>query len=106
MTTQADLDAYFAQLQNLSRTGEVFMGAANIPMRYTALGMMPDPQWARMRAELDSRPSGDGHNTPVNLEQEIQRAGGAISLNQAQQLRGYPGSTPGQRSGGPGGDRG
>lgn len=96
MTTQADLDAYFAQLQNLSRTGEVFMGAANIPMRYTALGLMPDPEWVRMTSDLDTRPAGDGyHPNPTNWANEIQRAGGALTLNQAQQQRGYPGITQG-----------
>jgi hypothetical protein len=94
MTTQADLNAYVQQLQGLG-TGQV-MWMNGVPMRYTAQGMMPDPQWTQMTDALDSRPGGDGHNTPVNWQQQIQNVGGAISLNQAQQNAGYPGSTPGQ----------
>ena len=104
MTTQADLNAYVQQLQGLG-TGQV-MWMNGVPMRYTAQGMMPDPQWTQMNDALDSRPGGDGHNTPVNWQQQIQNVGGAISLNQAQQNAGYPGSTPGQRSGVPGGGGG
>jgi hypothetical protein len=101
MTTQADLNAYVQQLQGLGTNQVMWMNG--IPMRYTAQGMMPDPQWTQMTDALDSRPGGDGHNTPVNWQQQIQNVGGAISLNQAQQNAGYPG---GQRSGTPGGGGG
>lgn len=102
MTTQADLNAYVQQLQGLG-TGQV-MWMNGVPMRYTAQGMMPDPQWTQMTDALDTRPAGDGRNNPVNWQQQIQNVGGSISLNQAQQNAGYPGMGPGgQRSATPGG---
>ena len=102
MTTQAELNAYFQQLQGLGSNQVMMIG--NIPMRYTAQGMMPDPEWVRMTGELDTRPAGDGYHNPPNWANEIQQAGGALNLSQAQQQRGYPGATPGntapgQRSG-------
>lgn len=92
MTTQADLDAYFRELQGLQGQGQI-MFMNGIPMRYGANGqMVPDGRYLQMMDSLDRRGGDIGPSSP-DWAQVLQQAGGGTTLGQAQQGAGYPGKS-------------